>query len=439
MKKILLFGAGRSASVLIEYLEKNASIHNWMFTIADAVIPAHLKESKNLSLKISDINNVANRKELISSADVVISLLPPSLHLLVAHDCISFSKHLLTASYLTPEIEALNQTAIDKEISIVMEMGLDPGIDHMSAMKEINYIKEQGGKILSFKSYTGGLIAPESDNNPWKYKVTWNPRNVVLAGQGSVKYLDDNQYKYIPYHQLFSRTESVNVDGYESFEAYANRDSLKYIHTYGLSDVSTFLRGTLRMNGFSKAWNLLVQLGMTDDSYTIESSQLLTYRDFTKSFLPTNSDADIQKDLSNYLGISADSEEMEKLIWLGLFENKKIEIQNASPAQILQKIIEEKWKLSATDKDMIVMQHQFKYLQEGIIKKTSSTLIVKGDDGIRTAMAKTVGLPLGIIAKLILENKIKIKGVLIPTFKEIYEPVLNELESFGIVFTNKKS
>lgn len=437
MKNILLLGTGRSSSALIRYLLSNAEAHSWELTIADAFADPEKNQwndHPHLSIQQADINDEGTRAELIKKADIVISLLPPQLHLMAIKTCLEFSRPVLTASYVSPEIEALNGEALKKNILILMECGLDPGLDHMSAMKEINSIREEGAKLIAFRSYAGGLIAPESDNNPWHYKFTWNPRNVVLAGQGTVKYLDDHQYKYIPYNRLFSRLEKIQVEDYGDFEAYANRDSLKYIKTYGLEGIGSFLRGTLRRPGFCAAWNVFVQLGMTDDTWELENPGELTWRKFIASFLDENKNLSVEENLCVYLNLSPDGEVMRMLRWLGIFEDKKNDLPRATPAQALQKLLEEKWKLDENDKDMIVMQHQFEFEKEGKKKKLISSLVVTGEDSTYTAMAKTVGLPLGIAAKLILQGKLKLSGVRIPVEKEIYVPVLEELESLGVKF-----
>jgi saccharopine dehydrogenase-like NADP-dependent oxidoreductase len=442
MKKILILGAGRSSASLIDYLLKESTKEGWQVSVADTsveIAQEKIKGDKNGKAVQLDINNTIQRESVIKEADLVISLLPPSFHLAVAETCLAFSRNLLTASYVSPEIEALNTEAEKKGILILMEAGLDPGIDHMSAMKEIHAIKATGGKLTSFKSYTGGLVAPESDNNPWHYKVTWNPRNVVLAGQGTVKYREGGRYKFIPYHQLFKRLEKISLENFGEFEGYANRDSLKYIKTYGLENIPTFIRGTLRKPGYSSAWNCLVQLGMTDDSFEIDNSESMTYKEFTASFLDDSNINTVQRIFCKYLNIHESSDDMLKVKWLGIFSNEKIGIARATPAQVIQKLITEKWKLRPEDKDMIVMQHLLEYELNGTNVKLSSSLVVKGEDQIHTAMAKTVGLPLGIAAKLILQGKINLKGIHIPVAKEIYEPVLSELAGMGVEFVNKIS
>lgn len=336
-------------------------------------------------------------------------------------------------------MKALEEDAKKAGVIIINEIGVDPGIDHLSAKKIIDGIEENGGILLEFETFTGGLVAPESDNNPWNYKFTWNPRNVVLAGQGgAVKFIQEGTYKYIPYHKVFRRTEIIDIEGYGKFEGIANRDSLKYRSVYGLEDIKTMYRGTLRRPGFCRAWNTFVQLGATDDSYTIENSENMTFREFINLFLPYNPTDSVELKLRHYLNLAHDEIELfEKLEWLDLFEEIPIGLKNATPAQILQKILERKWTLSEDDKDMIVMWHRFVYSIKGSQKELHSSMVVKGDNQVNTAMAKTVGLPVGITAKLILQGKISEAGIHIPIKKNIYEPLLAELEEFGIRFQEK--
>ncbi|MCX2738856.1 saccharopine dehydrogenase C-terminal domain-containing protein [Pontibacter anaerobius] len=439
MKKILLLGAGRSASSLIKYLFDNATAEDWHITIGDITI-SHLEPivgpiafAETITFNVHDAKQRATE---VKKADLVISLLPAVFHIEVARECLKQEKHLITASYVSPDFLALHAEAQKKNLTILMESGLDPGIDHMSAMRVIRSIKDAGGKLTSFKSYTGGLVAPESDNNPWNYKFTWNPRNVVLAGQGTAKYIKNGQYKYIPYHKLFQRTDAFYVEGFGHFEGYANRDSLSYREPYGLLDIPTMLRGTLRRSGYCEAWDVFVQLGLTDDSYTLDGSEHMTYRTFVESFLPPaiSPDQSMAERVSLYLGTPLEGEVMQKLVWLGLFEDTPVGLDAATPAQVLEKILKEKLSLEPGDKDMIVMQHQFGYEMNGELREITSTLVALGEDEVQTAMAKTVGLPVGILAKLLLQGKISHRGVVIPIYPELYEPVLAELEQYGIGF-----
>ena len=440
MKKILVIGAGRSAVTLIKYLLDNSIANIWQVTVADFSIElaelavANHENGKAIFFNVTDEKQ---RKNEIGNADIVISMLPASLHITVAKDCISLGKNLVTASYVSAEIADLDEMAKQAGVILLNEIGLDPGIDHMSAMQVIDEIKENGGELTSFKSFCGGLVHPDYDTNPWNYKFTWNPRNVVLAGQGTAQYIKQGKYKYIPYTKLFERTEVMEVLDAGEFEGYANRDSLGYRSAYGLDDIPTLFRGTLRRKGYCKAWNMFVQLGMTDDTYKVENSENLTYRAFINLFFPYNNELSIKEKFCSYLNLSQDSEEFRKIEWLGVFADTIVGLKDASPAQILQKICEEKWTLGVEDKDMIVMQHQFEYVENGEQKKLNSSLLVFGDDPRYTSMAKTVGLPVAIAAKLILNGKINSTGVKIPTTKDIYIPVLKELEENGINFVEE--
>ena len=443
MRNILIIGAGKSASYLIKYFLDKSSSEKLEIIIGDLDISSAKKQIGNhpnaKTIKL-DIFDAIARKEAVKNADIVVSMLPARFHIEVAKDCLEFKKHMVTASYVSPEMQALDAEAKDKKLVFLNEIGLDPGVDHMSAMQVIDRITESGGKMILFESFTGGLMAPESDTNLWNYKFTWNPRNVVLAGQGgAAKFLQEGKFKYIPYHLLFRRTEFLEVEGFGRFEAYANRDSLKYQNVYGLETIQTLYRGTIRRVGFSRAWQIFVSLGMTDDSYTIADSENMSYRDFVNSFLPYSPTDSVELKLRYNLKIDQDDIIWEKLEELDLFNaNKKVALKNATPAQILQKILLDSWSLSPKDKDMIVMYHKFGYELNGKKHQIDATMVCTGEDQTFTAMAKTVGLPVGIATLAILNNKIQSYGVQIPTKKELYGPILSELEEFGIIFKEKE-
>lgn len=439
VRTILVIGAGKSTSYLLDYILKKSSAENLHLKIGDLHpenVPEQFSSHPNCSVFALDIFNDEERKKAVSEASIVISMLPASLHIKVAEDCIQYKKHLITASYVSKELEALDGEAKKNGLVFMNEIGLDPGIDHMSAMEVIDRIRAKGGKMLLFESFTGGLVAPESDSNLWNYKFTWNPRNVVLAGQGGVaKFIQEGTYKYIPYQKLFRRTEFMKIEGYGTFEAYANRDSLKYREVYGLQDVLTLYRGTMRRVGFSKAWQMFVVLGMTDDSYTIENSEGMSYREFVNLFLPYSPTDSVELKLRHYLKIDQDDIMWDKLVELNLFDrSKKIPLKNASPAQILQHILEDSWTLKEHEKDMIVMYHKFGYELKGQKKQIDANMVVIGENRAYTAMSKTVGLPVAMATLQILNGKITTPGVQIPIKKEIYGPILSELKSYGIQF-----
>ena len=444
MKNILIIGAGKSSSYLIKYLLEKSNNENLRLTIGDICTEnadLMIQDHKNAKSILLDVFNLEQRQKLIKKSDLVISMLPARFHVEVAKDCISFGKHMVTASYISKEMKALDKAAKEKGLVFMNEIGVDPGIDHMSAMQIIDQIKGIGGKMLLFESFTGGLVAPENDNNLWNYKFTWNPRNVVLAGQGgAAMFIQEGTYKYIPYHKLFRRTEFLNINGSGNYEAYANRDSLKYRSIYGLDGIPTMYRGTIRKVGFSRAWNIFVQLGMTDDSYTIQNSESMSYRDFVNLFLAYSPSDSVELKLRSYLNIDQDDLMWAKLIELDLFNpTKKIKLKNATPAQILQKILEDSWTLEEKEKDMIVMQHLFGYEIHGEKKQIESSLVVKGENQSYTAMAKTVGLPVAIAALKILQGEIKTPGVQLPISKEVYEPILKELKEHGVHFIEKNT
>lgn len=345
---------------------------------------------------------------------------------------------MVTASYASPEMKALDEEAKAKGLIFLNECGVDPGIDHMSTMEIIEKIRAQGGEITSYESFCGGILAPESPSNPWQYKFTWNPRNVVMAGAGgAVKFIQEGLYKFIPYHKLFRRTEFVSIPGYGRFEGYANRDSLKYISEYGLDGIPTMYRGTLRRPGFCRAWDVFVQLGATDDSYHMEGVASLTHRSFINSFLAYHASDSVELKLMHYLQIPQDSEMMEMFEWLGLFDHEPIGLEQGSPAQILQHILEKKWTMQAEDTDMLVMWHRLFYQQNGAEYRLESSMVCKGKSAQNTAMAFTVGLPVAMATRLVALGQIQEKGVLLPMRKEVYAPILRELADWGIRFDER--
>jgi len=420
LKTIVLIGAGKSATVLIDYLITEAETNNWKFIIADSNREQILVKTNNSPFAEAiqlDVTNEKQRGDLIQRAHIVISMMPPALHFLIAKDCVEYRKHLLTASYLDDKMKSLLEEIRDRKLLFICEMGLDPGIDHMSAMKIIDGIKAQGGKITSFKSHCGGLVAPESDDNPWHYKISWNPRNIVMAGQSGAVYKQDNEIKNIKYNDLFDCSNEIVFDGLKDLAFYPNRDSLSYIPTYKLPDTATFIRTTLRHVDFFKGWNAIVHARLTNETESINVSGL-SFSKWSAAVLPF-----------------VNTENKKMLQYLGLFDNSLVPDTAKTSADILQWLVETRLAMHAKDKDMIVMLHEFEYVLDGENKSLKSCLVVKGEDSLRTAMAKTVGMPLGIVAKLILNETIKLKGLHIPTVKEIYVPVLNELEKAGIVFT----
>lgn len=439
MKTILVLGAGRSSTSLIGYLLKHAPQEGWQVIIGEMDTALAKRKFPQAEVITFNIMNTEGASQEIAKADLVISMLPAALHIHVAKICAGKGKSMLTASYLSDDIKLLSDQFASKGAQCIMELGLDPGIDHMSAMKVLDRIKEAGHHLTSFETFTGGLLADDqTKDNPWKYKFTWNPRNVVMAGTGTVKFIQEDRYKFIPYHRLFKRTEVIHIPGYGYFEGYANRDSLKYLEVYGLEGIKTLYRGTLRRPGYCKAWDIFVQLGATDDTFEMENVSQLTHRQFINAFLAYNPHDSVELKLAHYMNIGLESEEMYKLQWLGMFDETPVGLDRGTPAQILEHILKKKWTLDETDRDMVVMWHKFKYLDHGTPREIQSHMVAEGDDSVNTAMSKTVGLPLAIAARLILQGKIKTPGVHVPTIKKIYCPILDELDKMGFVFSESE-
>lgn len=439
MRSILIIGAGKSTSSLIHYLLNASHQEDLQLIIADknkTIADVHAGQHDRAKAIALDVFNTTERQQAIQDSDIVISMLPARFHIEVAKTCVEYNKNMVTASYVSKEMQALDEEVKKKGLTFLNEIGVDPGIDHMSTMQVLDRIRSKGGRMLLFESFTGGLVAPESDDNLWNYKFTWNPRNVVVAGQGgAAEFIQEGQHKYIPYQRLFRRTEFLQIPDYGRFEGLANRNSLAYRSIYGLEDIPTLYRGTLRRVGFSKAWNVFVQLGMTDDSYSMQDTEQMSYRAFVNSFLPYSPTDSVELKLRLSLKIDQDDLIWDKLLELDLFNAEKIiGIKNATPAQALQKILEEKWTLQPEDKDMIVMYHKFGYELNGVQRQIDSTMVSIGADQTYTAMAKTVGLPLGIVTLMLLNGEISTKGVIRPIYPEIYNPILKTLEQYSIRF-----
>ena len=329
-------------------------------------------------------------------------------------------------------MNSFHEQAQKRNIILLNEMGLDPGIDHMETMRLISEIKRKGGELTSLKSYGGGLVADESNNNPWGYKITWNPMNVVTAGMASARYYRDGQLKVVPYNRLFLDTEIVEIPGVGKFESYPNRDSIKYKRIYHVPKIPNVYRGSLRRIGYCKAWNALVKLGITDNRYVIPDSDTLTYNDFISIYLNKKNGNSTREELQEFLGEKPNSKVMQKIEWLELLSDKKIKLKNGTPAEILLENLKQKWEFKKNDKDMVILQTEAEYLVGKKKEKMISSLVVFGEDSNNTAMAATVGLPLGIGVNLILNNKIKERGVVIPICPDIYRPALKELAEWGI-------
>lgn len=425
---ILILGAGKSSVDLVDYLVNQSAAEQWHVTVADITAEQALLKTKgraNTQAISIDLNNVVERQKLISTANIVISMLPASLHITVAEDCILLKKNMVTPSYISDKMKALDPQVKAAGLIFMNEMGLDPGIDHMSALQIIDRLKQEGKNIKGFESHCGGLVAPESDDNPWHYKFTWNPRNVIVAGQGDggIHYLKEGKHIDLTYQQLFANTSQMEVEGHGTFESYPNRDSLKYITEYGLEGVETMYRGTLRIPPYCVGWNELVQIKLTDDSLVNHDLGDLSFKHF------------FDKKSGAYSGyINAD---VKQLLSDTFYDDSLIPFSNGTNAQVLQALLEKQWVMNPNDKDMVVMIHQITYEDEGVKRQLQSSLVCIGKDAVHTAMAATVGLPVAMVTKMILQGKISRRGVLMPKYPDIYNPILAELKEYGIEFKEK--
>jgi saccharopine dehydrogenase-like NADP-dependent oxidoreductase len=430
MQKILVFGAGRSASYTITHLLEHAASGGYEVTVADAS-EANLAAFPAARTVVADVHNEAARRALIAEHQIVISLLPARFHVLVAEDCVLAGAHLITPSYSTPELESLAAEAKKKNLIFINELGLDPGIDHMSAMEIIDRLKSEDAEIYSFKSWCGGLMRKEDLDNPWDYKLSWNPYNVIRAGSDGALYKADGIERYIPYHRLFAETESIEAGG-EYFDGYFNRNSLHYIRLYGLEKAETFLRGTLRYPGFCRKWQVLVMLGLTSDKVPVELKEALSWEQYISIFLPAGSENIFEK-LETLLHSSLSQGEKDALLWL--CADAGIEpVPARTPAESLQRLLEVKWQMNEGDRDRVIMVHEFLYRKDGRRYRLTSWLDLYGEDGQHTAMAKTVGLPLALAAEQIANGGIQGSGMILPTARTVYEPLLRQLRANGIAF-----
>ncbi|MGB3619661.1 MAG: saccharopine dehydrogenase C-terminal domain-containing protein, partial [Catalinimonas sp.] len=437
MSMITVAGAGRSSSVLIEYLVEQTRQNGWLLRVVDQsrdLAVAKAGDAPHVSVAEVRATNEKSLEEALIGSTVVISMLPPPFHPVVAQVCLKVGAHLLTASYETDEMRALHKDVRQAGLFFLNECGLDPGIDHMSALSMMDDVRGQGGRIVSFQSYCGGLVA--DDDTPWGYKFTWNPRNVVLAGREGARYLRHGRTHYIPYINLFKRTEPITIDGVGDFEGYANRDSVRYRDVYNLPHIDTLLRGTLRRPGFCRAWNALVRLGLTDLNIQLTAGDARTWEALIDCFLPPyDSQRKSRKEhFADYLDLDAEGEVMQRLNWLGIFSGHPVDTTAATAPDTLQSLLEERWRLLPAERDLIVMQHKLTWEGDGRRFVRTSSLAVEGADQTRTAMAKTVGLPLGIVAMMLLKGEIEMRGVHLPTSPSLYEPVLKALASHGISF-----
>lgn len=437
MKKVLILGAGLVVRPLIRYLldQPDFEVEVASRTVSKAIklIDNHPRgKAQELNLK-----NEEGLKAEISKADLVISMVPYSFHPKVAEYCISFNKQMITTSYVSEAMKHLDEAARRAGIIILNEIGLDPGIDHMEAMRIIHDVEEKGGEVESFTSFCGGLPAPEANTNPFGYKFSWSPIGVLLAGKNSATYLQDNKKVFIPSEDLFDNYSLLTIEGLGEFEAYPNRDSTPYVDLYGIQSTKTMLRGTIRNIGWCKTMKKMIELGLLDEKK--EGWSGFTYKDFIRKLMGNPPEEDIKKALSSYLGLEESSDVIQRLEWLGLLSEDHLSLEKGSAMDILGAKMLEKLQYEEGERDMIILQHVFiASYPAGKKEKIISTLIDFGIPRGDTSMARTVGLPAAIGTRLILEGKIKEKGVQIPVLPKIYEPILAELKELGIAFKEKR-
>ena len=438
MKNVLICGAGMSATDLISYMLKHAEEYNWNVTVGDILLEtakSKIGGHPRGKAVYFDCYDDAIMERYIKDADIVISLLPPGMHAAAAKIALKHNAHVVTASYASQEMMDMHEEAKERGLTFLNELGADPGIDHMSGMRSIDKIREKGGELLAFTSYCGSLVAPESNDNPWGYKFTWSPMNVIMAGSAGACYYKNGNFNCIPYHRLFTNPKVVGIPGFREFEAYENRDSVAYRKRYNLDDIPTLIRATLRYPGFCEGWNMFIQLGLTANNYHIEGSENMTYRQWVASYLPDN-DTSLENTLADILHIKRGGELHEQLLWTELLSNRAIKRVNGTPAEILLDLLLDKLKFKHGDTDMLVFYERLEYKLEGELFEHLSYLVTRGLDYWHTAISRTVGLPAAIGAKLILNGEIKSRGVLFPWTKEVYDPVLDELAELGIAYTS---
>jgi saccharopine dehydrogenase-like NADP-dependent oxidoreductase len=437
MKNILVLGSGFVSKPGIKYLLSQNEFFITVASLSIKYISEIMKEQRNGIAIQLDVNNTDKLIDLIKKNDIVISLLPWTFHIDVAKLCIEYNTHLVTTSYVSADMRSLDSKVKNKNLLFLNEMGIDPGIDHMSAMKIINEVHKDGGKIVHFYSFCGGLPAPEHNNNPFGYKFSWSPKGVVLASRNSALYLENGENITIEGKDLFKNPRQEHIVDLGTFEVYPNRDSLQYKNLYGLKDALTVMRGTYRNIGWCETLKAIVDIGLIDETPD-DSLKEKTYQQMIRELLNNTESKDIRFDVAHTLNIDQNSPILDRLEWLGLFSDKNV-MKSDNKLDNLSELLQKKLYFKPDERDMILLQHKFIIKNEKNEKKLiTSTLIEYGIPNGDSSMARTVSLPLAIGVKLILDKKINLTGVRIPIMKEIYKPVLLELEQLGIKMNEQK-
>lgn len=441
MKKILVLGAGQSAPFLIQYLLRHADEHDWFVTVGDLdveVARSRVGEHPRGNAIFFDMKDTLLLATEVKNADLIVNFMPPSFQPLIAWECVQHGRSMVSVSYRPQALRDLDGDARQKGIILLPEMGLDPGIDVMTAAEIIDRVRTKGGLIESFESYGGGLPAPDNTANPMKYVITWNPRNVVMAAEEGAQYLLDGKVKIVPWHAVFRRSWPVEVRDIGTMEGYPNRDSLSYKDLFGLEHVHTMIRGTLRYPGWSETWGQIVKLGLPNEHLRIPDFEKRCYREIVEMFLPRSaSGSTVEQRVANFLGISPTGSIMGNLKWLGLFSEEALGVSGSTAAEALVHLLKQKLFLPKDCRDMVIIQHvmDVRYPDDGDRReRITSTFTDQGVPGGMTAMARAVGMPAAIAAKFILTGKIPLTGSHIPTHPSIYAPVLHELEKEGLDF-----
>ncbi len=432
MKKVLVLGAGLVAGPLVRYL---LNVDEFTLTVASRTVEraqALIGSASNgiaLSLNVKD---EAALEALIADHDLSISLLPYVYHPTVARLCVKHRKQMVSTSYVKSEMQALDAQAKEAGVILLNEIGVDPGIDHMSAMDVVHQIEAKGGKLLSFTSNTGGLPAPEANDNPFNYKFSWAPRGVVLAGKNPAKFLKDGTVVDVPGPELFSYHWPCDIKGFGELEVYPNRDSMPYIETYGIPTVTSMFRGTLRYPGWCDTLKKIVDLDFLDET---ERDDIvgLTYAGLLARLIASDG-ADLKSDLAAFLGIASDSDPITRMEWLGLLSDEAIPAADNTYLDVLASRMLATMEYAPGERDMLVMQHEFVAEYDDRTEKITSTMIDYGIPGGDSSMSRLVGLPAAVASRMILQGEINLTGVHVPMIVEIYKPVLAELATMGISF-----
>ena len=435
-KNVLILGAGMVSRPMVRYLFENTDYHVTMasrtVSKAEKIIDGNSKGTA-ISLNVKD---EALLEKLVSESDMTVSLLPYTYHVKVANFCIKHKKQMVTTSYVSEEMKSLDNDAKNAGILFLNESGLDPGIDHMSAMRVIHNVEKNGGKVISFRSTTGALPSHEANNNPFGYKFSWAPRGVLLASKNPSKWLQDGKKLSFPGEKLFENYTLQDVPGVGTFENYPNRNSVPYKDIYGLKDAKTVYRGTFRMTGWCETMRKIVALGWLSEK-PVENFTGKTYGDLTRKIIGAGSKDDLFQAAARFLELKPYSTVMKRLEWLGLFSDEPLPEDRDNPLDYLNVLTLKRMALAEDERDMIVMHHEFIVEYDNKKEYVTSTLVEYGIPHDDSAIARTVSIPAAIAVKMILEEKINIEGVHIPVIPEIYNPILDELEGMNIIFKEK--